>query len=121
MGGIMLGLVPPKRGCKERARNNFPICLASGGRIAALPLACVAGHTALGCALHCIPPDTSKSGNYSVLVPKPKSQKIPSRPIEPCHDHIQIDDLPVAAKGVDAANQLVIFKDRACRVGFGTV
>ncbi len=63
-------LATEREGIKERAQNNFPICLASGGRIAALPLVCVARHTALGCALHCIPPDASKSGNYFAHVPK---------------------------------------------------
>ena len=33
LGDVMIG-------AKDRARNNFPICLASGRRIAALPLPC---------------------------------------------------------------------------------
>ena len=55
-------------------RNNFPICLAAGGRIAVLPLVCIARYAALGALssagpLSCIPSAASKSESYSVYVP----------------------------------------------------
>jgi len=56
---------------KGRAQNNFPICLVPGGRIAVWPLACVSSPH--GCALHCLPPYTSKLGNYFAHVPKWRS------------------------------------------------
>jgi hypothetical protein len=31
---------------------------------------------------------------------KPEPQKIPSRPLQPHHDHIQVDDLPIATEVV---------------------
>ena len=54
---------------KERVRNNFPICLAADGRIAALPLVCVARYTALGapCTASRLPPPNREVIPYMLL------------------------------------------------------
>ena len=49
--------------CYTLPRHNLPIYPSSGGRAAALQIACVERPHGAICALHRIPPDAAKSSN----------------------------------------------------------